>query len=80
MRMVQSHMNSGELTEIDALLGCPIQLPNSSVYDKFSSLSPEEKTLCLDCLFYCINWFREVINAFATQKEPEYKRKVRFTY
>lgn len=29
-----------------------------------------------DCLFHCINWFRELISAFVTQKNKDIRLKV----
>ncbi|KAB7505152.1 Fanconi anemia group D2 protein, partial [Armadillidium nasatum] len=76
MRMVESHLYAGDLGNIDALLGCGVQMPTPETYEEFSSLSDKEQTFALTCLFYAINWFRELINAFATQKDKELKRKV----
>lgn len=76
MRMVESHLYDGKLDNIDALLGCGLEMPTPSVYNKFSSLSDKEQTFALSCLFYAINWLRELVNAFVTQKDPEMKRKV----
>ncbi|KAB7499610.1 Fanconi anemia group D2 protein, partial [Armadillidium nasatum] len=79
MRMVESHLYAGDLGNIDALLGCGVQMPTPETYEEFSSLSDKEQTFALTCLFYAINWFRELINAFATQKDKELKRKVKCT-
>lgn len=76
LRMVESHLNNGDLENIDALLGCPVYTPELSVYDKFDSLSQAEQHAAISCLFYTINWFRELINAFVTMKDPELKKKV----
>ncbi|CAL4165380.1 unnamed protein product, partial [Meganyctiphanes norvegica] len=76
LRMVESHLNNGDLSNIDALLGCPIYTPELTIYDKFESLSQAEQHSSISCLFYSINWFRELINAFVTQKDPELKKKV----
>ena len=75
MRLVESHMHEGDLTNIDALLGCSLQLPSPTTLDKFHNLSEREKFISLTCLFYAINWLTELINAFSTQKDAEYKRK-----
>ena len=39
-------------------------------------MSQKEKEFLCDNLFFSLNWFREVINAFATQTDPEMKAKV----
>ena len=58
------------------IIGCPLYLPKVEVYDKLEPLSQKEKELLCDKLFFTLNWFREVVNAFATQSDPEMKAKV----
>ena len=80
MRMVESHLNDGNLENIDALLGCAILAPFEELYKNFASLTEEEKSNTLTCLFHIINWFREIINAFATQKDKEMRVKVSYLF
>ena len=75
--MCVSAQNEGDLSDIDAVIGCPIWLPKRHVLEKFESLSTKEKNVVCGTLFYCANWFRELINAFAGQKNPEDKNKAR---
>lgn len=56
--------------------GCPMFLPKTDVIDKMESLSTKEKDVICSSLFHALNWFREVVNAFATQIDPEMKGKV----
>lgn len=56
--------------------GCPIFLPKTDIIDKMESLSTKEKDVICSSLFHALNWFREVVNAFATQIDPEMKGKV----
>lgn len=58
------------------LTGCPMFLPKTEVIDKMESLSTKEKDVICSSLFHALNWFREVVNAFATQIDPEMKGKV----
>ncbi|XP_037793800.1 LOW QUALITY PROTEIN: Fanconi anemia group D2 protein-like [Penaeus monodon] len=76
LRMLESRLHDGDLGNVDALLGCPVYLPAEATYDKFTSLSQAEQHASLSCLFYTINWFRELINAFVTQKDSDIKSKV----
>ncbi|XP_071548151.1 Fanconi anemia group D2 protein-like isoform X1 [Panulirus ornatus] len=76
LRMLESRLHSGDLGNIDALLGCPVYGPATHVFDKFESHSKAEQHAALSCLFYAINWFRELINAFVTQKDNDLKQKV----
>uniref|UniRef100_A0A2P2I1W6 Fanconi anemia group D2 protein homolog n=2 Tax=Hirondellea gigas TaxID=1518452 RepID=A0A2P2I1W6_9CRUS len=78
LRMVVSHLNGGELSAIDGLLGCPVYYPHSDSLqpETFATLSIDNQTVLLSCLFFAANWFRELINAFVTQKTPELKKKV----
>lgn len=56
--------------------GCPMFLPKTDVIDKMESLSTKEKDVICSSLFHALNWFREIVNAFATQIDPEMKGKV----
>ncbi|KAF2367869.1 Fanconi anaemia protein FANCD2 [Trinorchestia longiramus] len=78
LRMLTCHLNNGDLTAIDGLLGCPVYYPHPDVLtsEGFSGLPPDQQSLVLSCLFFAANWFRELINAFVTQKAPELKKKV----
>uniref|UniRef100_A0A672LRP3 Fanconi anemia group D2 protein-like n=1 Tax=Sinocyclocheilus grahami TaxID=75366 RepID=A0A672LRP3_SINGR len=65
-----------DLEEIDALLGCPLILTDMEVMEKVESLSTAEREFLCSLLFYTINWFREVVNAFCKLNDPEMKMKV----
>lgn len=54
-----------DLSEIDALLGCPLVMPSRKTIDEFDMLSPEQQNVVVDSLFHAVNWFREVINCFS---------------
>lgn len=54
-----------DLSEIDALLGCPIVIPSRQTIDTFEMLSPEQQSIVVNTLFHAVNWFREVINCFS---------------
>jgi fanconi anemia group D2 protein len=54
-----------DLTEIDALLGCPLVMPTSKTIDEFEMLSPEQQSVVIHTLFHAVNWFHEVINCFS---------------
>uniref|UniRef100_A0A3B3UF77 FA complementation group D2 n=1 Tax=Poecilia latipinna TaxID=48699 RepID=A0A3B3UF77_9TELE len=76
LRLCEEKRHQGDLEEIDALVGCPLILTNMDVVDKVDSLSKAEREFLCTLLFHTINWFREVVNAFCTQKETEMKMKV----
>ncbi|GFO21237.1 fanconi anemia group d2 protein [Plakobranchus ocellatus] len=67
---------SGDLENIDALLGCPILMIKPDVYNNLSNMSSKEKDIICASLFFCINWAREVINSFASMTNDEMKKKV----
>ena len=51
---------------IDALLGCPLLLPDEdSSTIEFMHLSKEKQLTTVSTLFTAVSWCREVINAFA---------------
>jgi hypothetical protein len=48
----------------DAVLGCPLLLPDESVFDTFSERPRHvREAVCLS-LFHAVNWVRELINTF----------------
>ncbi len=67
---------SGNLDDILALLSCPVAMPKEENLLKFEVVSTTEKDVVCACLFYCVNWFREVLNAFARTEEEELRQKV----
>ncbi|NWX37329.1 FACD2 protein, partial [Notiomystis cincta] len=76
LRLYTAEQNSGSLEEIDALLGCPLYLTDLEVEGKLDSLSKQERESLCSLLFYALNWFREVVNAFCQQQDAEMKGKV----
>ncbi|XP_023791226.1 Fanconi anemia group D2 protein-like [Cyanistes caeruleus] len=76
LRLYTAEQNSGSLEEIDALLGCPLYLTDLEVEGKLESLSKQEREFLCSLLFYALNWFREVVNAFCQQQDAEMKGKV----
>ncbi|XP_076303997.1 fancd2 isoform X2 [Tachypleus tridentatus] len=76
LRICEQSQHGGTLEGIDALLGCPVYLPQSSAIAKFSSLSKAEKELICTSYFHCLNWFREIVNGFAMVGSTEVKEKV----
>ncbi|TVK90533.1 Fanconi anemia group D2 protein [Bagarius yarrelli] len=76
LRLCEEKQHQGDLEEIDALLGCPLILTDMEVVEKVESLSKAEREFLCSLLFYAINWFREVVNAFCKLKDPEMKMKV----
>ena len=65
------------MEKLDALLGCPVILPADTEPEAVSALPPAAKHAVLTALFHCVNFFRELLNAFSTQKDQEMKRRVR---
>uniref|UniRef100_A0A8C3KYE7 FA complementation group D2 n=1 Tax=Calidris pygmaea TaxID=425635 RepID=A0A8C3KYE7_9CHAR len=76
LRFYTGEQNSGSLEEIDALLGCPLYMTDLEVEGKLDSLSKQEREFLCSLLFYALNWFREVVNAFCQQQDAEMKGKV----
>uniref|UniRef100_G1MUH9 FA complementation group D2 n=1 Tax=Meleagris gallopavo TaxID=9103 RepID=G1MUH9_MELGA len=76
LRLYTGEQNNGNLEEIDALLGCPLYLTDLEVEGKLDSLSKQEREFLCSLLFYALNWFREVVNAFCQQQDAEMKGKV----
>ncbi|XP_056316322.1 Fanconi anemia group D2 protein [Danio aesculapii] len=76
LRLCEEVQHEGDLEEIDALLGCPLILTDMEVVEKVDSMSKSEREFLCSLLFHTINWFREVVNAFCRQNDPEMKMKV----
>ncbi|XP_075429886.1 Fanconi anemia group D2 protein isoform X2 [Ascaphus truei] len=76
LRLCVEEQNNGNLEEIDALLGCPLYLTDLEVTEKMESLSKQEREFLCSLLFFAINWFREIVNAFCKQQDAEMKGKV----
>ncbi|XP_055883251.1 Fanconi anemia group D2 protein-like [Biomphalaria glabrata] len=68
--------SDNNLDNIDALLGCPVLMVKPEVCEEVKTMSAKEKDIVCSAIFYCINWFREVINSFAPMSNPEMKAKV----
>ena len=68
-----SKQHNGDVDEIDAVLGCPLWMPSNENLDE---MSPQELNYACDILFYCYNWFRELINTFNNSTCNEDQRKV----
>ncbi|KAH9633945.1 hypothetical protein HF086_015149 [Spodoptera exigua] len=63
------------LTSIDALLGCPVVMPKFNI-DLIEDMDSVAISNILDCLIHCINWFIELVNAFATQNDDDLNEKI----
>jgi Fanconi anemia group D2 protein len=70
-----SAMNQGDLDAISGLLSCPVWMPQNDVLLKFDSFSKREKNVTCATLFYCANWFRELLNAFAPSADGDERRR-----
>ncbi|XP_034937747.1 Fanconi anemia group D2 protein [Chelonus insularis] len=67
MKVCLSRIHSGDLTTINALLGSGILMPKDL---------DMPNTQTLDLMFHCINWYRELINTFVTQRDPLLRKQV----
>ncbi|ETE70717.1 Fanconi anemia group D2 protein, partial [Ophiophagus hannah] len=76
LRLCMSELNKGSMEDIDALLVCPLYLTSLEVAEKIESLSKEEREFLCSLLFHAVNWFREVVNAFCREEDPNMKGKV----
>ncbi|XP_068628553.1 Fanconi anemia group D2 protein [Battus philenor] len=77
-KLVQSthyRKHNGNLSSIDALLGCPIIMPQFNI-DIIEDMETSKISSIIDCLLHCDNWFRELLNAFASQKDCYLREKI----
>lgn len=68
-QLVYTKQHHGNLSSIDALLGCGILMPRVDTEIGLEDFDQEQAVKILDCYVFCINWFRELINAFLTQED-----------
>ncbi|KAE8611738.1 hypothetical protein XENTR_v10012579 [Xenopus tropicalis] len=76
LRLCIEDQHEGNLEEIDALLGCPLYLTDLEITEKMESLSKQEREFLCSLLFFALNWFREIVNAFCKQQDLDMKSKV----
>ncbi|KAK3913826.1 Fanconi anemia group D2 protein [Frankliniella fusca] len=76
LRVLKFRVGDESLEGIDALLGCAVNMPAHETIVDFNTLGPSQQADVIDCLFYCVNWFREIINAFANTNVEAYLEKV----
>jgi len=68
--------SGGVLDDVDALLGCGIWTFSSQVLENIDNMQQDKKIVVLTTIFYCINWFIELINGFCVQNDEDSKKKV----
>jgi Fanconi anemia group D2 protein len=80
VRILKWRVEAGNLEDIDALLGCGLQLPavlqNITRGGLISMSDQLEQRVVLNSLFLAINWLREVVNAFSFSREQDVVDKV----
>lgn len=76
VRLLHQRHHQGSLGTIDAILGCGIAMPDVDPDIGLDNCGIEDSKQIMDCTFHCINWFREIINAFVTQKGQSIRQKV----
>ncbi|XP_053600894.1 Fanconi anemia group D2 protein [Plodia interpunctella] len=75
VQTLHSKQHDGNLSNIDALLGCPIVMPKFD-FDLIEDMEPTAISIILDCLIHCVNWFRELLNAFSVQNDEALRTKI----
>lgn len=73
LRLLHFRENNGDLSMIDALLGCGVVLPKT---EDRENLNGDQLKHVADSIYHCINWFREIISAFLLQKSRKLRGKV----
>lgn len=71
-------MGDGSLSDIDALLGCPVVMCASQCLlpDSFRSLQESVRECVCLSLFLCLNWYLETLCAFAGTDDPDMQWKL----
>lgn len=73
LRLVHYRLQAGDLCTLGGLLGCSVIMPD---FQDIIDLDTDQVALVADCLFHCINWFRELMNGYITQKNKKLRAKV----
>ncbi|KAI8991036.1 Fanconi anaemia protein FancD2 nuclease-domain-containing protein [Mycotypha africana] len=73
MQSCEKQLNNGSLVDVDALFGCSIIMFNA---ENTEDLSADETEYACDMLFYTINWFRELLNAFMYSEEENFRERL----
>jgi len=68
--------DSSNLDAVDAVLGCPLYLFDVSTLVCFEDLPTASRSIACLALFHTVDWLRELVNAFCTQKEHSIRKKV----
>ncbi|XP_069875190.1 Fanconi anemia group D2 protein-like [Dipodomys merriami] len=76
LRLCVARQHNGNLEEIDGLLDCPLFLTELEPGERLESMSAKERSFMCSLIFFTLNWFREVMNAFCLQTPPEIKGKL----
>ncbi|XP_023244637.1 Fanconi anemia group D2 protein-like isoform X1 [Centruroides sculpturatus] len=76
LQICEQSQISISLNALQELLGCPVSLPHQNELKEFSKLSIEMKHAVCDATFFCLNWFRELVNAFAATSNNHLRSKV----
>lgn len=80
VRVLHMQRYEGSLEIINALLGCAIILPkffeDPNLDALFYDYDETMQKKILDMYFHCVNWIRETVSSFATQREPMIRKKV----
>lgn len=73
LRLLHFLQYGGNLSTIDALLGSGVIMP---AVEMIHNMDSDQVKQTADCIFHCINWFRENISAFVTQKSKQLRVKI----
>uniref|UniRef100_A0A1A9WNL2 Fanconi anemia group D2 protein n=1 Tax=Glossina brevipalpis TaxID=37001 RepID=A0A1A9WNL2_9MUSC len=80
VRVLQMQRYEGSLEIINALLGCALVLPDffddPDMETIFNDHDEQMQKKILDIYFHCVNWMRETVSSFATQREEMIRTKV----
>ena len=78
LRACVATMGDGSLSDIDALLGCPVVMCAAQCLlpDSFKSLQGSVRECVCLSLFLCLNWYLESLCAFAGTDDPDMQWKV----
>uniref|UniRef100_A0A8C4X1H2 Fanconi anemia group D2 protein n=1 Tax=Eptatretus burgeri TaxID=7764 RepID=A0A8C4X1H2_EPTBU len=72
----EKSLNEGKLETIDGLLSCPLYTADYDLIEGVDLLPRADREMLCTLLFFTLNWFRELLNAFSWQQDADMRSRV----
>ena len=69
---------SGDLLQLGAVLGCPLELPKSNVLNEIESYDLDSRFIACDAMLLAVDWLRCILNSFCEEVgDRDYHKLIR---